>query len=293
MLSSWQSLLLREHLKCKIMQGGWCGCQELLLEFLSASQDPETWKEIHARQQAPSTARGALERVGHISAPWQRPPKGVSLSSPPVWGLLQLLSTRHNFCDDPRSHFLRAEVLKREGTFAQFLFLKIESMQPKGAQGAMAAVGRPTLLRADGGSPLPARCPPRGSRSPAPAGRTEAARKRSSDPAGAEEVVSASPGLMFQLLWWREQIAPQRLLSYGLACLPQWNVPGIPSSGGRGTGRKNRERHPIYAGKYGKCLNRGRLAALSHSPTETSLSFVWRKALCKDQKGQKKALIKF
>lgn len=43
MLPSWHSLLLREHLKCKITQGGRCRCQELLLAFLSASADPESF----------------------------------------------------------------------------------------------------------------------------------------------------------------------------------------------------------------------------------------------------------
>lgn len=60
-------------------------------------------------------------------------------------GLPQVQSARHNFCDNPRSHFLRAEVFKREGTFAQFLLIKKKSGQPKGAQGAMAAVGLAAL----------------------------------------------------------------------------------------------------------------------------------------------------
>lgn len=104
-------------------------------------------------------------------------------------------STRHNFCCNPRSHFLIAAVFKREGTSAQFLFLKKSSVQPEGAQGAMAAVGRPSPCRPRGdprSPPVPARRSPA---SPAPAGPTAAARKRSSSPARAGEMVLATSRL--------------------------------------------------------------------------------------------------
>lgn len=147
----------------------------------------------------------------------------MSLSSPPVRGLSQVQSTRHNFCGNPRSHFLTAEVFKREGTFAQSLFLKKNSVQLEGAQGAMAALAArcPASPPATGALPAPFPVPAPPIPPPAPLQPGLRRRHKSGAQAGAGEMVLANPGLMFQLLWWREQIAPQKLLSHGLGCLPQ------------------------------------------------------------------------
>lgn len=195
MLSSWQGLLLREHLKCKIMQGGWCRCQELLLAFLWATQDPEILSRTSCSSAGSLQARGALGRVGPISSRWQRPPKGATLSSPPVRGVPQVQPTRHNFCGSPRSHFLRAEVFKREGTFTQFLFSKKMSAQPKGSRRRWHWWGRqrwrlgfclPASQRAiPVPIPVPFPVPPPPSPlQPRSGRRTEAAQKRSSSQPG-------------------------------------------------------------------------------------------------------------
>lgn len=66
-------------------------------------------------------------------------------------------------------------------------------------------------------------------------------------------------------------------------CLP-------PEAEGKagGTGRGI----PFILGNTGNAWTEGRRLSFPYSPTETSLSFVWRKALCKDQKAQKKVLVK-
>lgn len=66
-------------------------------------------------------------------------------------------------------------------------------------------------------------------------------------------------------------------------CLPP-EAEGKAGGTGRGT--------PFIPGNTGNARTEGRWLPLPYSPTETSLSFVWRKALCKDQKGQKKVPIK-
>lgn len=117
----------------------------------------------------------------------------------PRAALPEVPPTRDKLCGNPRFHFLRAEAFKREETFARFLFLKGKIRRVRGGrwQGSVLPP-----YRDPGQPPLPPRS------SPAPA-----------RPKG--EMVSAAPGLMFQLLRWREQIAAQKLLSHGPGCLPQ------------------------------------------------------------------------
>lgn len=129
----------------------------------------------------------------------------------------------------------------------------------------MAAAGRAALTarcpaspQAPEQRPLPPRCPPRRSRcQPRSSRACGGGIKGSSSPAGAGEMVLASPGLMFQLLWWREQIVPQKLLSHRLGFLRsemsrEYLPPEVEGQAGR-AGRGI----PLMPGNTGNALTEG------------------------------------